>query len=53
MKKRDSLDDLELHIDPTPLTKEEELELSKFIRQLKEKAARKKLHKKRKIRLAA
>ncbi len=53
MKKKDALDDLELHIDPTPLTKEEEIELSKFIRQLKEKAARKKNRKKSKLKLAA
>ena len=35
MKKRDALDDLELHIDPTPLTKEEQIALSEFIRKLK------------------
>jgi hypothetical protein len=31
------LDDLELQVDPTPLSKEEEIGLSLFIRQLKEK----------------
>ncbi len=35
MKKRDALDDLELHIDPTPLSKEEEIGLIEFIRKLK------------------
>lgn len=37
MKKKEILDDLEIYIDPKPLTKEEELALSKFIRQLKSK----------------
>lgn len=37
MKKKVILDDLELYVDPTPLTKEEEVGLSLFIRQLKEK----------------
>jgi hypothetical protein len=37
MKKKEILDDLELYVDPTPLTKEEEVGLSLFIRQLKEK----------------
>ena len=35
MRKRDALDDLELHIDPTPLTKEEQIGLSEFIRKIK------------------
>lgn len=35
MKKRDALDDLEIYIDPTPLSKEEEIGLSEFIRKLK------------------
>lgn len=37
MKKKEILDDLELYVDPTPLTKEEEVGLSLFIKQLKEK----------------
>ena len=37
MKKNEILDDLELYVDPTPLTKEEEVGLGLFIRQLKEK----------------
>ncbi len=40
MKKKEILDDLELHVDPTPLTVEEEIGLSLFIRQLKEKKAK-------------
>jgi len=39
MKKKEILDDLEIHVDPKPLTKDEELALSLFIRQLKEKNA--------------
>jgi hypothetical protein len=39
MKKKEILDDLEIHIDPKPLTKEEELGLSIFIKQLKKKKA--------------
>jgi hypothetical protein len=35
MKKKEILDDLEIYIDPKPLTKDEELGLSLFIRQLK------------------
>ena len=35
MKKKEILDDLEIYVDPKPLTKEEELGLSLFIRQLK------------------
>lgn len=38
MRKKDALDDLELYIDPKPLTKEEEIALSLFIKKLKEKA---------------
>lgn len=37
MKKKEILDDLEIYVDPKPLTKDEELGLSLFIRQLKEK----------------
>lgn len=39
MKKKEISDDLEIYIDPKPLTKEEEIALSLFIRQLKEKKA--------------
>jgi hypothetical protein len=39
MKKKEILDDLEIYVDPKPLTKDEELGLSLFIRQLKEKKA--------------
>lgn len=39
MKKKEILDDLEIYIDPKPLTKDEELGLSLFIRQLKAKKA--------------
>ena len=39
MKKKEILDDLEIHLDPKPLTKEEELGLSLFIRQLKKRKA--------------
>ena len=35
MKKKDPLEDLELYIDPKPLTKEEQVNLSVFIRKLK------------------
>lgn len=37
MKKREILDDLEIYVDPKPLSKEEALALSLFIKQLKEK----------------
>lgn len=37
MKKKQILDDLEIYVDPKPLTKEEGLALSLFIRQLKKK----------------
>ena len=37
MKKKENINDLEIYIDPKPLTKEEEKALSLFIRQLKEK----------------
>ena len=37
MKKKKNLDDLEIHVDPKPLTKEEELALSVFIKKLKAK----------------
>jgi hypothetical protein len=40
MRKKDALDDLELYIDPKPLTKEEEIALSLFIKKLKDKAQR-------------
>jgi hypothetical protein len=39
MKKKEILDDLEIYVDPQPLTKDEELGLSLFIRQLKAKKA--------------
>jgi hypothetical protein len=39
MKKKEILDDLEIHLDPKPLTKEEALGLSLFIRQLKKTKA--------------
>ena len=39
MKKKEILDDLEIYIDPKPLTKDEELGLSLFIRRLKGKKA--------------
>jgi hypothetical protein len=39
MKKKEILDDLEIYVDPKPLTKDEELALSLFIRQLKNKKA--------------
>ena len=35
MKRKDPIDDLELYIDPTPLSKEEQINLSAFIRKLK------------------
>ncbi len=37
MKKKEILEDLEIFVDPKPLTKQEELALSLFIKQLKEK----------------
>ena len=37
MKKKEILDDLEIQIDPKPLTKAEEIALSVFIKKLKEK----------------
>lgn len=39
MKKKEILDDLEIYVDPKPLTKDEELGLSLFIKQLKGKKA--------------
>ena len=39
MKRKEILDDLEIYVDPKPLTKDEELALSLFIRQLKDKKA--------------
>lgn len=39
MKKKEILDDLEIYVDPKPLTKEESIALSLFIRRLKEKKA--------------
>jgi hypothetical protein len=39
MKKKEILDDLEIYVDPKPLTKDEELALSLFIKQLKVKQA--------------
>jgi hypothetical protein len=46
MKKKAKLDDIDVVFDPTPLTKEEELLLSKFIQELKDKR-RKKFRRKR------
>ena len=46
MKKKAKLDDVDVVFDPTPLTKEEELLLSKFIQELKDKR-KKKLGRKR------
>ena len=43
MKKKSKLDDLEIFVDPKPLTKKEELELSKFIKELKSKSKSKKI----------
>ena len=40
MKKKETLDDLEIFVDPKPLTKEEEIALGLFIRQLKAKKTR-------------
>ncbi len=37
MTKKEILEDLEIFVDPKPLTKDEELALSLFIRQLKQK----------------
>jgi len=37
MKKKNSIDDLELYVDPTPLTQHEKIGLSDFIKKLKEK----------------
>ena len=42
MKKKRKFDDLEILVDPKPLTKKEEQELSKFIKELKSKAKSKK-----------
>jgi cytochrome c peroxidase len=39
MKKKEILDDLEIYLDPKPLTKEEELGLSLFIRKIKNKSS--------------
>ena len=50
MKKKEILDDLEIYIDPKPLTKKEELALSLFIRKLKEKNTRPTLHSKKNFR---
>jgi hypothetical protein len=44
MKKKEILEDLEIYVDPTPLTKDEQLSLSIFIRQLKEKKAQRPAH---------
>lgn len=40
MKKQGILDDLEILVDPKPLTKDEELALSLFIRKLKAEKAK-------------
>ena len=45
MKRKDPLDDLELYLDPTPLTKAEEKALSEFIKKMKDKP--KKTHSKK------
>ena len=37
MKTRSSINDLEIFVDPTPLTKEEKVALSKFIQEHKDK----------------
>jgi len=42
MKKKNKSKDLEIFVDPTPLTKKEEVALSKFIKELKSKAKSKK-----------
>jgi hypothetical protein len=42
MKQKKKLDDLEIFVDPKPLTKEEEIALSKFIKELKSKSKSKK-----------
>jgi hypothetical protein len=42
MKKKFFLNDLEIFVDPKPLTKEEEIALSKFIKELKSKSKSKK-----------
>jgi hypothetical protein len=39
MKKKEILEDLEIYVDPKPLTEEEGIALSLFIRQLKAKKA--------------
>ncbi len=49
MKKKDILDDLEIFVDPKPLTKEEELALSLFIRQLKINKAKRPTTKQKKL----
>jgi hypothetical protein len=41
MKKKDSLADMEIYIDPTPLSKEEKTALNEFIQKLKAKNKRK------------
>ena len=38
MKQKKKLDDLEVFVDPKPLTKEETIALSNFIKELKSKA---------------
>lgn len=53
MKKKEILDDLEIYIDPKPLTKEEELALSLFIRQLKAKKAQRPTSSKQNLRRKA
>ena len=39
MKKKEILEDLEIYVDPKPLTEDESIALSLFIRQLKSKKA--------------
>jgi len=49
MKKKNSIDDLELYVDPTPLTQHEKIGLSDFIKKLKEKNKKNSVIKKRSI----
>ena len=45
MKKTEAIKDLEIYIDPKPLSNEEAIELSIFIKQLKAKSAQRPTHK--------
>ena len=51
--KLEILDDLEIFVDPKPLTKQEELALSIFIRQLKAKKAKRPVADKQNLRRKA